>query len=409
MNATPQYSPTSQPSGPARPHNPIVISVVGIVLLLVAAVAAYSIYIAVHEPDPQETVILGQTKIASGSPAGLRILVRNRTSGKPVEGAKVELSLRGKSTRTVKLGTFQTDSKGSLVDSINIPEIPAGEYQLIVEATSTLGRDQVAKKVDVQHPARILLSPDKPIYQPGQTIHLRSLILNGRTEKPFADEAVTFEISDPKGSKVFKETRRTSGFGITSADFVLASELNLGRYEIRALAGGTSRERTIEVKRYVLPKFKTQIATDKTYYLPGETVSGSVAANYFFGKPVGDATVKLTAATFQEKPVVLSEHQGRTDATGRYSFQFVLPDFLVGMPQKNEQAFLDLTAEIRDTAGHVEEKTLSLSVAKNELDVTAIPEAGALVPGVENVLYVLTAYPDGRPAACKVFVDGTSH
>src|SRR6266567_4937368 len=96
MNATPQFSPMSQPSGPTRPHNPIVICAVGIVLLLVAAVAAYSIYIAVHEPDPQETVILGQTKIASGSPAGLRILVRNRTSGKPIRGAKVELSLLGK-------------------------------------------------------------------------------------------------------------------------------------------------------------------------------------------------------------------------------------------------------------------------------------------------------------------------
>ena len=407
MNANPLNSSTSQV--PVRPCNPIVRSAIGIVLLLVAAVATYSIYVAVHEPDPQETVILGQTQIASGSPAGLRVLVRNRVSGKAVQGAKVELSLQGKTARTVKLGNLQTDSSGSLAESINIPEIPPGEYQLIVETTSSLGRDRVVKKVEVGHPARILLSTDKPIYQPGQTVHVRSLILSGRTEKPFAEEVVTFEISDPKGNKVFKETRKTSGFGIASADFVLASELNLGRYEIRALAGPTSTERTIEVKRYVLPKFKIQIATDKSYYLPGETVSGSVTANYFFGKPVGDATVKLTATTFHEKPLVLNEHQGRTDAAGKYSFQLVLPDFFVGMPQKNEQAFLDLTAEVRDTAGHVEEKVLSLSVAQNELEVTAIPEAGALIPGVENILYVLTAYPDGRPVACKVFLNGTSH
>src|SRR6266536_2706105 len=217
MNATPQYSPTSQPSGPARPHNPIVISVVGIVLLLFAAVAPYSIYIAVHEPDPQETVILGQTKMASGSPAGLRILVRNRTSGKPVEGAKVELSLRGKTDRTVKLGTFQTDSNGSLADSINIPEIRPGKYQLIVDVTSSLGRDQVVKQVEVQPTARLLLTSDKPIYRPGQTIHIRTLLVNGRTEKPFANEAVNFEVSDPKGNKVFKENRKSSGFGIASA------------------------------------------------------------------------------------------------------------------------------------------------------------------------------------------------
>jgi len=58
--------------------------------------------------------------------------------------------------------------------------------------------------------------------------------------------------------------------------------------------------------------------------------------------------------------VVVSDQQGRTDAAGKYSFQFVLPDFFVGMLQKNEQAFLDLTAEVRDTAGHVEAKALSL-------------------------------------------------
>ena len=57
----------------------------------------------------------------------------------------------------------------------------------------------------------------------------------------------------------------------------------------------------------------------------------------------------------------------------------------------------------------MEQKSLSLSVAQNELIVTAIPEAGVFVPGVENILYVLTAYPDGTPANCQVYFDGKSH
>ena len=52
---------------------------------------------------------------------------------------------------------------------------------------------------------------------------------------------------------------------------------------------------------------------------------------------------------------------------------------------------------------------MSLSVARSALELTAVPEAGALVPGIENLLYVLTAYPDGRPAVCRVFVDGTAY
>jgi hypothetical protein len=383
--------------------------IAGMVLMFALGITAYSIYVAVHEPDPQETVVLGQTQIASGSPAGLRILIRHRASGQPVNGARVELSLASKTAGTIPLGHFQTDASGSLADTINIPELAPGEYQLIVETKSTLGRDRVVKSVQIYHPARILVASDKPLYQPGQTIHIRSLMVNARTEKPFAGQVVTFEVSDPKGNKVFKESRTTSEFGIAATDFVLASELNLGRYELRVLAGASSATRALEVKRYVLPKFNIQIATDKPFYRPGETVSGSVTTKYFFGKPVIGATVKLTAATFQENPVVIGELQGQTDAGGVDKFRFVLPDFFTGMPQKNEQAFLDLTAEVQDSAGHVEEKSLSLSVAQHELEITALPEAGELVPGVENVLYLLTAYPDGRPAVCKVFVGGTAY
>lgn len=406
MNSDSQSSPASQLKSNRKPA---VNLVVFFLVSVAVAIAGYSIYVAVHEPDPQETVILGQTKFAAGSPAGIRIVVRNRVSGQPVRGGEVEVALQGKATGSIRIGSYKTGSDGSLDEPINIPDISPGEYQMIVDATSPLGRDHVVQKIEVQNPARVLLSSDKPIYQPGQTIHLRSLVLNGRTEKPLTNENLTFEVSDPKGNKVFKETRKTSSFGIASTDFVLATELNLGRYEIRALTGAATVEQTVEIKRYALPKFKIQITTDKAYYLPGETVSGSVAADYFFGKPVGRGSVKLTAATFQEKPVAISDLSGRTDEAGIYSFHFVLPDFFTGMPQKNEQAFLDLNAEVRDTAGHQEEKTLSLSVAENPLQVAVIPEAGALVPGVENTVYVFTSYPDGRPANCTILANGVSH
>jgi len=399
--------PDAQPKT-RHSRSPAVSLVSGILVLLALGVGAYSVYVAVHEPDPQETVVLGQTKLAAGSPAGLRVIVRNRLTGRPVKDAEVVLSLRNR-TSNISLGTFRTESTGSLNEPITISNIPPGEFELVLESRSSLGHDRIARKVQVQHPARILLSTDKPIYQPGQTIHLRSLTLNGRTQKPFAGEAVTFEVKDPKGNKVFKQTENSSDFGIASADFVLASELNLGRYEIRALAGAVTAERTVEVNRYMLPKFKIQITTDRSYYLPGQTVSGSVQASYFFGRPVSGATAKLTAATYQEKPVLITELEGRTDAQGKFSFQFRLPGFFVGLPQKNEQAFLDLTAEIGDTAQHVEEKTLSLSVARSELELTVVPEAGVLVPGVENILYVLAAYPDGRPAVCTVFLNGSAY
>jgi len=62
-------------------------------------------------------------------------------SARPIKNARVELSLASKAVGTIKLAaSSNTDETGSFPDSINIPEIPPGEYQLVIDSTSTLGQ-----------------------------------------------------------------------------------------------------------------------------------------------------------------------------------------------------------------------------------------------------------------------------
>ena len=63
MNVHPQTT-TPTPTNPDRACKPVVKTILALALLMAAAVVVYSIYISIHEPDPQETVILGQTKLA---------------------------------------------------------------------------------------------------------------------------------------------------------------------------------------------------------------------------------------------------------------------------------------------------------------------------------------------------------
>ena len=49
--------------------------------------------------------------------------------------------------------------------------------RLIVETSSAAGKHRVEQPVTIQREYRLLLSTDKPLYQPGQTIHIRSLSL----------------------------------------------------------------------------------------------------------------------------------------------------------------------------------------------------------------------------------------
>ncbi len=85
--------------------------------------------------------------------------------------------------------------------------------------------------------SRFFSPREKPIYQPGQTIHLRALALDRANHEAAADHKFTFEVEDARGNKVFKKATQTDKFGVASAEFALADEVNLGTYHLRALMG----------------------------------------------------------------------------------------------------------------------------------------------------------------------------
>jgi len=105
--------------------------------------------------------------------------------------------------------------------------------------------------------------------------------------------------ADEKGKKVYKKKLDTSEYGIAGTTFTLANEINMGRYTIRASLDDYSVEKKVEVKRYVLPKFKIDFKTDRTYYLPNQTLKGEINTNYFFGKATNDAKVKVEVRTYE--------------------------------------------------------------------------------------------------------------
>ena len=145
---------------------------------------------------------------------------------------------------------------------MKLPKLPTGDYKLVVATRSNLGEEKVERDVKVKGEPKVLLVTDKPLYQPGQTIHLRALALDRVTQKPVGNQAVTFEISDGKGNKICKRTRQSDGYGLASTDFVLGQVLNLGTFQLRVLVGADKAEKTVTVSRYALPKFKVALPTE---------------------------------------------------------------------------------------------------------------------------------------------------
>jgi len=274
----------------------------------------------------------------------------------------------------------------------------------VVETKSKLGSDRVERPVTLQRDYRVLLTTDKPIYQPGQMIHLRALALSTFDLKPASARPLEVTIADGKGNKVFRKQLTTSSYGAASADFQLASQVNSGAYKISAVLDSVTSEKTVTVENYVLPKFAVKLETDQTYYLPGQHVKGKLNAAYFFGKPVGLSDVKVSGFTYDVQRQDFVSLQGATDEQGNFTFEFDLPAYLTGSEFESGLSRVFLQASVTDQTQHAEVSNLSLPVAGSALVVQAIPEGGLLRPGVENILYVMTSYPDGSPAQASAMV-----
>ncbi len=357
------------------------------------------------ELSPLGIEIVGQPSWLPGSTAGLRIVVTDHARGVPASRARVAVRLQGQeSGRRSTLYSGTTDRLGTVQAAFDVPELPIGAYDLTVTAAYRGRTEEAARVITLAESSQVLLTTDKPIYQPGQIMHLRALALKRPALDALSGREVTLEVSDGKGNKVFKQALETNDFGIVSADFQLADEVNMGDYKVKAIVGEDVAEKTVVVKKYVLPKYKVTVTTDRDYYLPGERVEGKVQADYFFGKPTSDAKVAVRVSTFDVALTQIAVCEGKTDANGTYAFECDLPDAFVGQPIEQGNAFLQFDVEVVDQAEHTENAVHTASVAAGHVRLNAVPESGTLVPGVENTVYVLASRPTGEPVEATVNV-----
>jgi hypothetical protein len=279
-----------------------------------------------------ETSLSTGQEFYAGSTAALRCDVhgvKSYTRTVPLPGSQVVIKLVDKNGKSHRLHQGKTGADGVAAVQMHIPaEVAAGAAKMEVFTKSALGQETLSRDVQIKTSPRVLLVTDKPLYQPGQQMHIRALALQAFDLKPVASSPLLFEVQDGKGNKVFKREVKTSAYGIAAIDFQLADEVNTGDYHIQAILGDKTADKTVTVKPYVLPKFKNGLETDKKYYQPKETIHAKLQTDYFFGKPVSGGKVKVMASTFDVAFRDFQTWQGKTDAQGHVSFDVKLPDYV---------------------------------------------------------------------------------
>jgi 5-hydroxyisourate hydrolase-like protein (transthyretin family) len=384
----------------------IVATLAALTICTICGLVSGTIY-ALRLPEyasEQDTLILGQSQLIPGAPSALQVQVQRHDNAEPVADATVEVSLRPRNGgRATLLYTGTTDADGRASAVFTVPDVDDPAQDLVVETRSSLGHDQLEQPVSVKRSYKVLLTTDKPIYQPGQQILVRALALSAFDQVPASDSQIELVIADAKGNKVFRETATTSAYGVADWVFQLADEVNHGNYKITATLADTSSETTVVVKPYILPKFEVTATTDEAFYRPGQRVTGQVEAAYFFGKPVDSGVVQLAGWIYDVERRQVLDLGGKTDADGTFSFEFDLPDHFVAALESGTSDYV-LEVAVTDGAAHTEQISIRIPVAQQGILVEAMPESGEFKPGLENILYLLTAYPDGAPAECAVTV-----
>lgn len=382
----------------------VALSAVTVLTIIIGIVASVIHYAGlVDRVNPLETIVLAQDRLVPGSSAALRVAVRDHRTAEPLKGAQIVVQLAtGEGMAPVTVFEGSSDDAGTADVNFRVPPELQGEARLIIQTSSNLGEYTLERAVRLERNYRILLTTDKPIYQPGQKIHLRVLALSAFDLLPAAGYPLELTIADGKGNKVFRKTLTTTAYGIAAADFQLAGEVNNGDYKITATLGSVSSEKTVRVEYYVLPKFDVKLTTERTFYAPGQHVKGALRSQYFFGKPVAGAQVSIEGYTYDVERVTTFTLQGMTDPEGNFEFEFDLPAYIAGSELEGGLGRYYLQASVTDQAQHTESAELSLPVAVSAIVINAVPEGGFIRPGLENIVYVLTSRPDGTPLKSRL-------
>ena len=365
-----------------------------------------------------ERVVPGQT---------MRVRVRslNPYTDEAVKGVQVKVELKiDLDTDTdkdeLKLnGAARTGGNGFAYIDLKIPENIKpdgdGEINIIGQKNGVIRKIEEDLDGDDQE-GTVLFTTDKPLYQPGQTFNVRALYVDpNNTVVP--DRELQFTIEDENDAVVYRQTVKTSAFGIASISWPIPDNARLGSYKVEVHADEDLREDQLyfKVTRYDLPNFSVTAKADKTYYLPGDRQAHiTVNADYLFGKPVTQGKVRVVEESDRHWNYYSQQYEskdgsaveGQADSTGKYVADFDLSSHFVELQSHEWERYRDVSfsAYYTDlTTNRTEQRRFDIRLTKEPIHVYLIRYANQHAD-LPMTVYVSTFYADGTPAYCNVEV-----
>ncbi|HEX8173517.1 MAG TPA: MG2 domain-containing protein [Pyrinomonadaceae bacterium] len=375
-------------------------------------------------PELFELRVSAPRKAREGKPYRVRVQATHPITRRPVPGVQLaaEIELEGEGDTPLMLRAVGvTDADGQAALDLSLPaKVSEEDAKVVVTGRLKVFEQEAEATLEFDRTARLLLSADKTLYQPGQTLHLRALVFDPN-ERALSATTATFTVDDPEGTTVFRAASTTTRFGVASADWQIPDNTPLGDYKINVeLEEGRfedSRDaQYVKISRYDLPNFSVNAKADRAYYLPGQNAEVEVRADYLFGERVKRGRVRVVRESgrhwnFTEQKWETEEGEtieGELDSSGRFVASINLKEKHESLATESYSRFDDLTyaAYVTDaTTNRTEQRRFALRLTKEPIHVYVTEGRYRQSRGMPLAFYVSASYADGTPAQCDVSVE----
>lgn len=285
-----------------------------------------------------------------------------------------------------------------MIAKIELPKVNDGDYTLRAKVTSPIGETTLDLPLALYTPARVHLLTDRPLYEAGNTVQFRALVVRATDLSPLEERPGTWRITDPSGEVLLEERTTTGAWGVVAGSFPLDKGATSGQWQVSFTSGGKTDTRNFEVKPFTLPRFRVEASTAKPFYGRKErpVLKGNVT--YSSGAPVANAVLSVSWNTACAWPVPTKWNEGglpkegKTTATGAFVLELPqVPDDLLG------QCPMSASISAVDSSGDKVTSGATLLLAQDPISVTGVSElAAGLVEGFNNRLYLRGTTADGR-------------
>lgn len=392
-----------------------------------ASVAAAEGVVSLSEvtPDLFELRVLAPRKASAGSQLRTRVRTFNPVTGRAVKGVEVsgELKFDTGDEPTVVKASAVTGGDGFATLDFRVPPATEDEDEGDLKITARRGAfaDSATSDVSVEQRPRVILTTDKSLYQPGQTMHARALVFDP-SDRAIADAEVTLKLEDQQGETVFSADAKTSRYGIATADWPIPESSKLGYYSLsfemkdsRYDTDDDYARRDVRISRYDLPNFTVTAKPDRPFYLAGQDAEVEIRGDYLFGQPVKRGRVRLVRQTerhwdYEAQKYVTEEQdpiEGELDEQGRFVARVDLSGELNELADSGWQRYADLgyAAYVTDaTTNRTEQRRFYLRLTKEPIHLYVNEGRYKQAKGLPLAFYLSASYADGTPAECEVAV-----